>query len=158
MTRGRLLLTIGGLLVVGFVVLQVFPIGSVFASMQRVDNPAARQSFDWPSAEVDDIMRRACYDCHSNETVWPWYGNIAPGAWLMTRHVNQGRTHLNFSELDWGQIADAADFLEHARFHIYTDMPPRAYKLLHPDAILTDEQRELVLADMVTLLGISADE
>jgi len=154
MTRRRLFLAVG-LLVVVFLLVQLFPVGAIFVSMQRVEDPPARQTFDWPTADAADITRRACYDCHSNETVWPWYANIAPGSWLMTRHVNNGRAVLNFSEIDFEAVADASHFMDHARWHIYNDMPPRPYLLLHPDANLTDAQRELVLSDLETLLGMN---
>ncbi len=55
------------------------------------------------SAAVKGILRRACYDCHSNETQWPWYGRIAPVSWLLARDVREGRAELNFST--WNQYS-----------------------------------------------------
>jgi cytochrome c551/c552 len=55
-----------------------------------------------PKAEVDSILTRACRDCHSNDTVWPWYSKVAPASWLVVQDVQQGRAHLNFS--DWGRF------------------------------------------------------
>jgi Haem-binding domain len=77
----------------------------VFVGMQLVpvkgigSNPTERYNMNPPPA-VEAIMRRACFDCHTNETRWPLYARIAPGSWLMSRDVNKGRKHLNFSE--WG--------------------------------------------------------
>ena len=55
------------------------------------------------SAEVVSVLRRACYDCHSNETTWPWYSRIAPVSWVIARDVNKGRAALNFST--WKQLS-----------------------------------------------------
>ena len=77
----------------------------VFVGMQLVpvkgigSNPTERYNMNLPP-DVETIMRRACFDCHTNETKWPLYARIAPGSWLMSRDVNKGRKHLNFSE--WG--------------------------------------------------------
>ena len=65
-------------------------------------NPPSKPSASFeavakPSPEVASSLKRACYDCHSNQTVWPVYSHIAPVSWLVARDVNQGRAHLNFS-------------------------------------------------------------
>jgi hypothetical protein len=64
-------------------------------------NPSVTQDVAAPG-DVATILRRACYDCHSNETVWPWYAHVAPVSWLLHRDVVEGRRHLNFSE--WDQV------------------------------------------------------
>lgn len=101
------------------------------------------------SSEVESIFRRACYDCHSNETRWPWYSNVAPASWFLTDHVDHGRKHLNFS--DWAQperhTADknAARQLD----EIYKEvkgrgMPLGTYLILHPDAKLSDQDIKVI--------------
>lgn len=62
-------------------------------------NPPITQDIAAP-AQVESILRRGCYDCHSNETRWPWYARVAPVSWLVIRDVNRGRKHLNFSTWD----------------------------------------------------------
>src|SRR5262245_21993196 len=62
-------------------------------------NPAVEGDIPAPP-EVKAILRRACYDCHSNETVWPWYSRLAPLSWLISRDVHEGRSKLNFSTWD----------------------------------------------------------
>jgi hypothetical protein len=62
----------------------------------RRDNPPATGSVAAPP-EVMSILRRSCYDCHSNETIWPWYSRVAPVSWLVARDVHEGRRHVNFS-------------------------------------------------------------
>lgn len=54
--------------------------------------------------QVEAILRRSCYDCHSNQTRWPWYARVAPVSWLVIRDVNRGRQHINFST--WDKYAD----------------------------------------------------
>ena len=63
-------------------------------------NPPVMEEPTWDSPQTRAIVKRACFDCHSNETVWPWYSNIAPASWLVYRDVSEGREHLNFSEWD----------------------------------------------------------
>ena len=88
-------------------------------------------------------MRNACYDCHSNETRWPWYGHIAPVSWLVARDVEYGRRQVNFSIWNTYYPATRLRKLEWiGRAMQRTDMPPRWYQTLHPDARLTDAQRK----------------
>jgi len=97
--RIRILLIAG---VVGFVVLQVFPAKILGIHTEEIGtNPPGRSQLDAPP-EVDAILRRACYDCHSHETKWPLYARIAPGSWLMARDIHNGRSHLNFSK--WADV------------------------------------------------------
>ena len=99
--RIRILLIAGA---VGFGVLQVFPAKVIGVHTEDIgSNPPARFKLDAPP-EVEAILRRSCFDCHSNETKWPLYARIAPGSWLMARDIHNGRNHMNFSE--W---ADADD-------------------------------------------------
>ena len=87
---------------------------------------------------------RACFDCHSNETVWPWYSNIAPISWLVYRDVLEGREQLNYSE--WGsQRGEGAEPGEAAEKISSGEMPPFYYLLTHPGTRLSDaEKQELV--------------
>jgi hypothetical protein len=99
--RIRILLIAGA---VGFAALQVFPAKVLGVHTEDIgNNPPARFKLEAPP-EVEAILRRSCFDCHSNETKWPLYARIAPGSWLMARDIHNGRNHLNFSE--W---ADADD-------------------------------------------------
>jgi len=104
-------------------------------------NPAADPgaSFDAlekPSPQVSAVLERACRDCHSNRTVWPWYSGIAPASWLVAWDVNEGREHLNFSE--WSRRgAPKSGRLEAICAEAREgDMPPWRYTLLHPEARL----------------------
>jgi hypothetical protein len=95
------------------------------------------------SPEVRSILRRACYDCHSHETKWPWYSKVAPVSWLIASDVEQGREDLNFSI--WGQYnsEQQAKKLKECREEINErEMPPRSYVLMHGSAALSAEERE----------------
>src|SRR5215470_4878580 len=89
---------------------------------------------------IKTLLRRACYDCHSNETQWPWYTYIAPVSWLVERDVEGGRRQLNFSE--WGSYYPTTrkrklQWMERT-LHEET-MPPWHYRILHPGASLTPQ-------------------
>jgi hypothetical protein len=93
-------------------------------------------------------LRRACYDCHSNETRWPWYSRIAPASWLIGRHVELARQRLNFSE--WNEYAsdpgtEIRKLDEIADAMSRGDMAPWYYRVLHPEARLNRKQREAVI-------------
>lgn len=89
--------------------------------------------------DVSGLLHRACYDCHSEETTWPWYARVPVGSWVVTRDVEHGRKQINFSR--WGEYNpfDRADMLdkvcEKAKTH---EMPLRPYTWLHAGARLTD--------------------
>ena len=98
------------------------------------DNPVVTQEVQWDSAGTRALTQSACYDCHSNETVWPWYSYVAPASWLITHHVEDGRRHLNFSE--WDQPNEGER--EIARSITSGNMPLWDYLLLHPEAKLAE--------------------
>ncbi len=76
----------------GFGLLQLVPYG------RNHTNPPVAAEPAWASAQTRALAVRACFDCHSNETTWPWYSNVAPVSWLIQRDVDEGRRRLNFSE------------------------------------------------------------
>ena len=96
-----------------------------------------------PPPQIAAQLRASCYDCHSDETKWPWYSHIAPASWLVVSDVNDGRERLNFSEWPHALPERAAKRLERMSEELgYKDMPPAKYTLIHADARLTDEQRK----------------
>lgn len=95
--------------------------------------------------EVTSVLRRACYDCHSNETVWPWYSHVAPVSWLMHRDVTGGRAALNFSS--WGVLpVEKKSKSQHQIAEDVTEgeMPPWFYRPLHPHAALSATDKQLI--------------
>jgi hypothetical protein len=89
-------------------------------------------------SEARTTLERACFDCHSNQTSWPWYSRLAPASWLIADDVHSARSYMNFSE--WGrydQSEKAHLLLLAARLVRAGDMPPLRYRLLHPAARLS---------------------
>jgi len=90
---------------------------------------------------VASILKTSCYDCHSNNTVYPWYSNIQPGAWFMANHVNEGKRELNFDEFLTYPARKAAHKLEEVAEVVERhEMPLSSYTLIHTNAKLNDEQ------------------
>lgn len=97
--------------------------------------------------EVASLLERACYDCHSNETKWPWYSNVAPISWVVIHHTNDGRKHLNFSTWASYEPKKQAHKLEETEEMVRSgDMPMPPYVAMHPEAKLTDAEKETLLA------------
>jgi hypothetical protein len=93
--------------------------------------------------EVASLLRRACHDCHSSQTVWPWYSQVAPASWLVARDVTKGRGELNLSE--WGRYpARRKDrkLKEICEQVTGGKMPMSVYTLMHPQAKLNDQERK----------------
>ncbi len=100
-------------------------------------NPPVVQEPAWDSPATRALAQRACFDCHSNETVWPWYSNIAPISWLVARDTFEGRDQLNFSEwTGWGDPDEIVEIINEG------EMPPAIYLPMHPAARLTAAERE----------------
>jgi hypothetical protein len=97
--------------------------------------------------EVKSILRRACYDCHSNETVWPWYSRVAPVSWLLGHDVDEGRESLNFSTwAAYGAPKRTKLMRETVEEVSEREMPPWYYVLVHPEARLSAADLETLRA------------
>jgi len=126
--------------ILGFVTLGVV---AIFGLIQLVPygrnhvNPPIVQEPKWDSPQTRALAVRACFDCHSNETVWPWYSKIAPVSWLVQRDVEEGRDSLNFSNI---QSADH-EFQEAGETVLEGEMPPAQYFPTHPEARLSNAER-----------------
>jgi len=93
-------------------------------------------------SDVQAILERSCYDCHSNKTVWPWYSNVAPVSWLLADDVKDGRKELNFSE--WGTYKErrkSRKLKELCEQVKESEMPLTLYVPLHSSAKLSDADR-----------------
>jgi hypothetical protein len=99
-------------------------------------------------AEVSDLLKNACYNCHSNKTNYPWYANVQPMAWWLANHVREGKKHLNFSTFTTRRIAfqnkKFEDIIEEVK---EKEMPLPSYTWLgsHPEADITDAQRKMII-------------
>ena len=100
-----------------------------------------------PPEEVLAIMKTSCFDCHSDQTRYPWYNNVAPVSWWLDGHIEEGKEHLNFS--DWSSYSDKKK--DHKLEEVIetvesSEMPLDSYTWTHEDARLSDRQREAVMA------------
>lgn len=96
---------------------------------------------------VETLLRKACYDCHSGETRWPWYSRVSPVSWLIARDVQHGRSDLDFSHWSTDPYREPTPdqrlrwMCEDVR---EGSMPPRLYRLAHPEARLSEEDRDAI--------------
>lgn len=130
-------------LVVVFVILQF--VGPTRPEV-RTDNPKDLMAMASIDSKVADLLKSACYDCHSMETNYPWYANVAPVSWRLFDHIEEGREELNFSE--WGtlgkvkkirKLKDVAEEVEEGK------MPLDDYVTWHPEAKLSEDQKNMLV-------------
>jgi hypothetical protein len=101
-------------------------------------------------ADVQSILKTSCYDCHSNNTVYPWYAQIQPAAWWLADHIKEGKKELNFSEFASYRIGRQYRKLEEVNKEVKeNEMPLESYLWIHKNSKLSDEQK-LTLANWVT--------
>lgn len=101
----------------------------------------AKLALDAPK-EVQAILQRACFDCHSNHVDYPWYSNVAPASWFTKMHVKEGREHMNFST--WANYAEEKQlkYLQKIPKAIKGKMPLPSYLLIHKEAVLSELDKE----------------
>ena len=104
-------------------------------------NPPVTAEPAWNTPETRALAVRACFDCHSNETVWPWYTDLAPVSWVVTNHVDVGRQVLDFSTWDRGH-GELGEITETIR---QGGMPPLYYRLIHSSARLTSAEKQQLI-------------
>ena len=122
------------------IALVIIFVGIQFIPVERT-NPQVKSEIDAPP-EVKAIFKKACYDCHSNETKWIWYSKVAPVSFLIADDVKSGRRHLNFSEWDVDKEAKAKDEIwDEIRNE---DMPLWSYRIMHSEAKLTQEEKNVI--------------
>lgn len=118
-------------------------LGLQFIPVDQTNPPVESRSVG--PQRVMDLLQRSCFDCHSNETTWPWYGKVAPFSWAYVNEVNRGRDKLNFST--WNRLS--AGDMERLRAEIWNqvkfgEMPPPMHVFLNQDArVTTDHHRML---------------
>ncbi len=130
------------------VLAQVVPYG------RNHTNPEAREEPVWPSPAARALAVRACFDCHSNETRWPWYSHVAPVSWLVQNHVDVGRHVLNFSE--WSKRSKHAREAPEAVRE--GEMPMPGYPEMHPEARLTPSEKQELEAALKVMVGEAGAE
>lgn len=108
-------------------------------------NPKSNETLEIKAPkEIKTLLVNACYDCHSNQTIWPWYSSVAPMSWIIEGHVDDGRRSLNFEEWNSYTKEEKQKQLKEIYRTVYASMPPKDYARMHEKAQLTKEQRELI--------------
>jgi hypothetical protein len=96
-------------------------------------------------AKTMGILKTSCYDCHSNETAYPWYHNVAPLSWVISSNIEEGRAALNFSHWEAIDANVKLERLERAKKLIRNEMMPKSdYLLMHENAVLTNEDKKML--------------
>ena len=126
-----LIIVVAGLVVFGLI--QLIPIDR--------SNPPVTGEPKWSSPEAKALVKTQCFQCHSNETEWPWYGYVAPASWLLRFDVAEGRSRLNFSEWDKrpGELEEMVRNINRG------SMPPLQYTMFHPETKLNAQQKQDLL-------------
>lgn len=127
---------IGIVIIIILVGIQLIPVSRT--------NPAITREVKWDAPATRTLAQRACFDCHSNETTWPWYGYVAPISWRLADHINEGRDQLNFSA--WDQPNTELD--EVVESVNKNTMPLWDFLLMHPEANLTETEKAALVTGL----------
>lgn len=115
-----------------FLLIQLIPFG------HNRTNPPVVSEPNWSSPAARALVKEHCFQCHSNETNWTWYANIAPGSWLIAYDVIEGRDQFNFS--DWnnnpGELDEIIEVIQDG------EMPPIQYWIFHPNSKMDAQQKQ----------------
>ena len=128
---------------VGLVLLALL-VAMQFVPQSRTNPPVTRE-VHWDAPATRALAQRACFDCHSNTTTWPWYSHVAPASFLVISHVNDGRRHLDFSEWDSPQHATIKNVEDEVT---QGDMPIWNYVIAHPQARLSAAETTQLVAGL----------
>jgi hypothetical protein len=161
-----------GIILIGFVLIQFIPVDRT--------NPPVAQEPNWDSPQTRTLAERACFDCHSNETKWPWYSKVAPISWLVAHDVEEGRAALNLSEWggrpageqgegggegaeygeaeerEGGEGGEGMEVGEIAEVIAEGEMPLWQYLLIHPEARLSQAETKALITGLQATFGQSA--
>ena len=133
MKRILLFLVIAAIVI--FLLIQLVPFG------HNHTNPATTSEPAWDSPQSRQLVKDSCFQCHSNETEWPWYSNIAPASWLVSIDVINGRSQFNFSEWDTnpGELDELVEEIQEG------GMPPIQFWIFHPSARLNAQAKQALI-------------
>jgi hypothetical protein len=122
--------------IVFLLLIQLIPYGRNHSNPPIVTEP------NWDSQLTRELVKNACFDCHSNETIWPWYSKLAPVSWLVYRDVVEGRQRVNFSDWKTTRLEEPEELTSVIR---EGEMPPIQYILIHQFARLTAAQKDQLI-------------
>ncbi len=151
-----------GIVLIGFVAIQFIPVNRT--------NPPVLQEPNWDSPQTRALAERACFDCHSNETRWPWYSKVAPVSWIVADHVAEGRAALNLSEWQRGESREEDEGAEQDEDEAREggegievdeivevinagEMPLWDYLLMHPEARLNQAETKALITGLQATFG-----
>lgn len=130
------------IVIVSIVLLVLIQFIRIDRTTPPIDNSNDYMNLSNATIEIRNIIKNSCYDCHSYETNYPWYSNVAPISWMLKSHINEGREHLNFS--DWGNYSSEIKIALHKEcVHELEEnkMPLKSYTLIHTKTKISDKQR-----------------
>lgn len=133
----RWILSLLGIGISLFILIQLVPIG------RDHNNPTGGTEPAWDSPRTQELVQAACYDCHSNQTEWPWYSNVAPMSWLVYTDVVRARDVFNFNELTPEQGKGMVNLMVQQVTEI--KMPPLQYQAIHPEARFSKAERQAII-------------
>jgi hypothetical protein len=133
MKRTLFFLVIGAIVI--FLLIQLVPFGHDHT------NPATTSEPVWDSPQSRQLVKDSCFQCHSNETAWPWYSNVAPASWLVSIDVANGRSRFNFSEWNTrpGELDEMIGSIQEG------EMPPIQFWIFHPGARLNAQSKQALI-------------
>jgi len=129
----------------GLLLIQLVPYGR-----EHINPPVIREPA-WDSPGTRTLAKQACFDCHSHETVWPWYSKIAPLSWLVQYDVNEGRKELNFSDWQGKREGERPDKI--GKEVAEGEMPPLQYLINHAGARLSAADKQRLIDGLTTTAG-----
>ncbi len=134
--------TLIGLLVILVVIQFIHPEKNINTTVSSLD-----MNLMYPIPDsVNEVLKKACYDCHSNNTRYPWYNNIQPVAWWLNDHIQEGKREINFSEFGRRTLPKQAKKLKKLAKEVEEGgMPLDSYTWIHKDAALTDREKQMVI-------------
>lgn len=132
------------ILLLVFVIIQFFHPDKNTDNSETADANDISRKFSVPN-NVQEILQKSCYDCHSNNTNYPWYAEVQPISWWLNNHIKEGKREINFSEFSNYSIRRQYKKLEEIIEQVKeNEMPLSSYTLIHKDAVLTNDQKLLV--------------
>jgi len=130
---------------VSLLLIQTVPYGREHANPPVVREPS------WDSPATRELAKRACFDCHSHETVWPWYAQVAPLSWLVQYDVNEGRKELNFSDWQGNRKGERPEKI--GKEVAAGEMPPFQYLINHAEARLSPAEKSRLIDGLTATAG-----
>lgn len=141
-------LLLGATILIGLLILAQF--ARFVVPGLKLDNPSVKQTVTWNSPETARLWETSCADCHSNETVYPWYSHVAPVGWLVARDVHEGRDHLNISENSRVDVGEMIEVIQEG------EMPMPIYTIMHPNARLSDVEKQALIDGLRATFGTAS--